>query len=1127
MFRSTWLFFFLFSFSLQAQRLDYRYDHLDLRQAANVNRISIIGFDEKGIGWFLTEKGIARYDGYSVKLSGTPFGGFNAMLDRTVSGSFLGEDGKIYLAYFESGMSVYDPENDRWTHELPDTANENAFPAAMISRIKVEKDGTIYLLTWGDGFYQRKAGERAWNQFMCDKNDSTKLSSPLVKELIQDRDGTYLVGTWEEDSRDNYFQQWDPATGRFSRFPIDEYIAHHSDAEKDQILISLRIIHSIFIDRNDNLWIASYSGLVFIDRKNKKAQRVSSSFKVNYGNLENTRLVEEGPDGILWVATQSSGILVVDPDTRKCVNLVHDVNLLQGISDDRIRNIKKDKMGNLWISTGSGMIDILVPIRQRFRIISNVDLKVDFWDRSAEIMPLKNVAVDYNGKLYAMSFSGISVYDLTDNRIDRFIDLTAIQSRKQKLEGPLAVHFKVAHSITPLPSGDLLMGTRSALVRFDPQSDEIKKTWGFGNYSVDHFQWSKDSSYIWFIGYHQRELRKYNVQQDEVELVDTFDPALPLNYSSFFDLHDGRLLIQSAQRNGFFIYSVEDKTFQHWSPENPEYFFPDSSLLFMNEDHEKNVWITSETGVYKFNRKTNKVENWHDKIGLNGKTASVFFVDAKGIFWLGLDDGLLRYDPRTGERFLFGRGMGCDVGVFSHARPAFDKEGRVYLATLKGVLILEPDKIQANFQVPDLQLNRIIIQHDTLENSALKNWLAGKKKLSHNQNSFVFEWHTDQLYMPEPHQYYYRLMGQDTIWKSTEGQNKVKFANMPSGNYVFQLRAINAYGVETELLEIPFLIDLPLWWKWWFLLLELILLVLFIYWIIKMRVRLLKKEKERLENQVLIRTNEVLVKAREISQKNEIIESKNKEMTDSIRYAKNIQQAMMNNATEFRKLFPESYILFKPKDIVSGDFYWFAQKDDCMIWAVVDCTGHGVPGGFMTMLGSSFLNQIVNEAGILEPNRILDLLREKVIDSLNQSLANGSNRDGMDISLVRYTPSKKQISYAGANNPLYIIRNGQLIESKADKQPIGIHGGEMKPFSITHVDVIPGDILIASTDGYADQFGGEKGKKLKSRNFEKLLLELSSQSMKQQEEALHRWFLNWKADYEQVDDVCVISVKIG
>jgi sigma-B regulation protein RsbU (phosphoserine phosphatase) len=287
---------------------------------------------------------------------------------------------------------------------------------------------------------------------------------------------------------------------------------------------------------------------------------------------------------------------------------------------------------------------------------------------------------------------------------------------------------------------------------------------------------------------------------------------------------------------------------------------------------------------------------------------------------------------------------------------------------------------------------------------------------------------------------------------------------------------------------------------------------------------------------------------KELEQKKDIIEEKNKDITDSINYAKKIQEAILPAKTLKEKLFPDSFVMFQPRDIVSGDFYWFAEKKGYKLIAAVDCTGHGVPGAFMSMIGNAFLNQVVNEKGITEPAEILNQLRELIITALKQTGASGENQDGMDIALMSFSPDGRTVDFAGANNPLWVVQRGELkqpefseskeaatvstahlpllTEIKGDKQPIGIYSGPAKPFTNQTVKLEKGMELYIATDGFADQMGGDTGKKLRPKNFKDLVISLHGIPMKEQELIIRKTMREWKGSFDQTDDILVIGIKI-
>lgn len=255
------------------------------------------------------------------------------------------------------------------------------------------------------------------------------------------------------------------------------------------------------------------------------------------------------------------------------------------------------------------------------------------------------------------------------------------------------------------------------------------------------------------------------------------------------------------------------------------------------------------------------------------------------------------------------------------------------------------------------------------------------------------------------------------------------------------------------------------------------------------------------------------------------VEEKQKEIIDSINYAQKIQSAVLTSDEVWKKISPEYFILFQPKDIVSGDFYWaYNTLNNRSVFALADCTGHGVPGGFMSMLGNSFLNELVVENKLFKADVILNKLREKIIKALGQKGAE-DRKDGMDMALCVWNKLENTLEFSGANNSLWLIRSGELIVYQGDKMPIGQFSEDLKPFSSHSVQLQKNDLVVLCTDGFADQFGGDGGKKLKSKNLKAFLVKNANHPLQKQKEDLATLFSNWKGAFEQVDDVSLIMIK--
>jgi serine phosphatase RsbU (regulator of sigma subunit) len=426
-------------------------------------------------------------------------------------------------------------------------------------------------------------------------------------------------------------------------------------------------------------------------------------------------------------------------------------------------------------------------------------------------------------------------------------------------------------------------------------------------------------------------------------------------------------------------------------------------------------------------------------------------------------------------------------------------------------------------------------------------------ELDYANNSLIIKISAPTFLKEGSIQFQYQISGLTDRWSEWSNDPVLDFPYFPSGNYTISIRAKDILGNTSETLSLSFEIKPPFWQTLWFYAIcGIIVLLLFIF-TVKLRERNLKREKEILEQKVKERTKtieeqkEVLKKQRddlaryneEILQQKEEIEAQrdeievqrdqifkqNDEITKSITYARRIQSAVMPSKEMIKSFFGNYFLLFRPRDIVSGDFYWMTERDGKVLVAASDCTGHGVPGAFMSMMGVSFLNDIVNVAGVTQPDLILNELRHKIKSNFKQTFGESETRDGMDIAVCVLDIQAKKIQFSGAYNPMYLIRKGELTEFKGDKMPVGTHIKEVT-FSLHEIDIKSGDCIYIFSDGYVDQFGGDEGKKFMAKPFKELLISVNGKPMPEQQKILEDTLDKWQAALDQVDDILVIGICI-
>ncbi len=573
-------------------------------------------------------------------------------------------------------------------------------------------------------------------------------------------------------------------------------------------------------------------------------------------------------------------------------------------------------------------------------------------------------------------------------------------------------------------------------------------------------------------------------------------------------------------------------------------------IIFVTNNNNKDVVVTNN--YFYFHNDTKELDNVLLSVLPKSKTKAYFAEKDKNKLFIGVGNQIYLLNKKEKNTYLKPPKV-----IF---RKVFAKDSVLF----KGIFTAKNNNSQ-------IGVNRII---------SLKFDNENKLSLDYKYNEITFKFATPYYYNPEELEYSYFMEGDDDEW-SPWSKNDYDNEKLTEGDYTLKVKVRNIFGVESAVSEYSFTINAPWYRTIWAYIIYGILIISIIVLIVYLNNRRLLKDKARLEEIVKQRTAEVVAQKDEIehqkeeieSQRDLVLEQKDKieqiheEITDSIHYAERIQRAILPAEEHVNKAVPEHFILFKPKDIVSGDYYWATvlenknkNKKDLigkLVITAADCTGHGVPGAFMSMLGVSFLNEIVNEKQIDQSNHILNMMRENVITSLQQTGAEGEQKDGMDMALLVIDFENNKVQFSGANNPLYVVRKKSLpelnvltpdteirinetdnsdyimYEIKGDKMPIAIHV-LMDDFRLNEFEVMSGDTLYVFSDGYADQFGGKKGKKFKYKPFKRIFLENQDKSMKEQKEILDNEIEAWKAfinpvtntEFEQIDDIVVIGVKI-
>ncbi|MDD3664284.1 MAG: two-component regulator propeller domain-containing protein [Bacteroidales bacterium] len=620
-----------------------------------------------------------------------------------------------------------------------------------------------------------------------------------------------------------------------------------------------------------------------------------------------------------------------------------------------------------------------------------------------------------------------------------------------------------------------------------------------------------------------------------------------------------RLWIGTSQFGYIACYNIKTKQFKHYLKKGvASNQIVGSSIQSVCVDQQRRVWVGTEEAFMQLDETNSSfrvVKLWKDKT----LPVSSITPDLNGKLWLGTIDGLFQFDPSADAVIRrFSINDGTQSNEFGRGS-ALLHDGRIVVSGLRGINIFNPDKLPTDTLPPSPLVVRMRVDTVLVHNAGAHSDLV----FPYRKCDYELEFSAMKFANAEGASFSWLLEGYDKQWRhSSYGQHKVLYSNLWPGHYRLLLKAANADGYWSEAhVKLEFSVSPPFWLTWWFALFVFFGLVALLFVIYRWRISRLRFHQKVLERTVKQRTAEIAAKNEELkvqyesiqvkneeilaqrdeieaqrdqieSQRDEVMVQKetivlqNKAITDSIEYARRIQQATLPlNELNCSGLLKNHFAFHRPRNIVSGDFYWASCREEALVVAVADCTGHGVPGAFMSMLGISFLNRIVNENHVIDPAAVLEALRKNVIDALHQSGRTYEAADGMDVSVITFYKGSKSMVFSGANAQALLINKGNPVVLKGDKMPVAFYD-KMQPFVSHRYSVESGDTVYMFSDGYSDQFGGVKGGKLKIGNFRELLVNLSFEPFEKQLVSMEEHFARWKGSAEQVDDVTVIGLLI-
>jgi len=833
-------------------------------------------------------------------------------------------------------------------------------------------------------------------------------------------------------------------------------------------------ITSLHEASNGDVWFGTFHGGLYRLKHNTDSMVIYDSGRDGLANNW-ISCISEDRQGNIWIGTWGGGI------SRFSNGKLTTFNNSNGLHDEKIRSITEDVEGNLLIGTNEH--GLLIFKGGRF---------LHYGENEGLSDPhVYAIFEDQARRLWFGTNAGISVYDPDTREMEYFnqqTDMIGDQIRTIKEDN----------------NGHIWIGTNEHKVIqylgeekgffYNPVLNDLISRSKFNTLEIDH----KNNLWIGTID----GIIHYNIDTREITRISQKD-GLAANFITALYEDRNQVMWVGSENEG--ITKIEAGNFTQIDVRG------DVTPTAIIGDPAGNIWVgTSSKGVYLY-KADSLVPKYNLSTGILSNHVTLLNVDKRNHLYIGTNRGLNKIVLPEGKIHTYTKKSGFSGIETKNNATYVDHYGDLWFGTIKGAFKYRPEHDKQKVPEPLTHIESMWV-------NMVKTPMKLDQEFSYAENSIIFDYNSICLGNPEAVKYRIKLKGADKDWRMVSEQTRANYSSLSPGSYTFMVKAKNHFGVwNDQPTTYHFVIKPPFYKTWWFITSVTALGIIGIVMFIKIRERNLKREKRILEEKVAERT-------KEISQKNKELEKKNNDIMDSIRYAQRIQEAVLPPSIPFENTF----VLYRPKDIVSGDFYWLEKTNGKELIAAVDCTGHGVPGAFLSILGQNLLTKIVKEYGILKPNEILNNLNREVLNALHQHNVDGEKivNDGMDLALISYDTKNNILEYAGAYNSLYLVREGVLTEYKANRFPIGrTTSVENKQFSIHRIEVQEGDVAYIFSDGYADQFGGEHGKKFKSKPLKRFLEKIHPFSMTEQKKALENNLDEWKGSYFQVDDIVFIGKK--
>ncbi|GAB4282929.1 MAG: hypothetical protein Kow0068_07670 [Marinilabiliales bacterium] len=991
-----------------------------------------------------------------------------------------------------------------------DGTSYRKLPLYDVRCFQKDKNGTIYLGADNEfGFlYRDTLGKLKYHSLVDSLPDNDK-DFYIVLSILTVNDKIYFIGFKKIIIfKNNRFEKSIPTNTDFRfGFKLNNrlFVKETGKGINEIVDDTLSLIKSsgLLADQSIYFILPFSDSLAILGTRDKGLYTMSlddnhiiNPFKTNADDYIKNKTLYHGiqiNDSLYGLVTNAGGFIIIN----KKGEVINMITTKSGLDNQSLNYAYIDRDKNLWLAGNKGIayVEINIPVYIINENDGISDLAVSF--------------ARFRNNIYTGTLQYLHV--LRNKNIITKNDYSNFYFAKvsEETESFMAMH---------VYKGYLIMAARSGILSYDGY--ELKYIGdNFQNYTIVP---SYVDSSVLYIGNNQGIL-KYKFENGEWTNMG-YKLFIGDQIRSFFELPDGEIIFvlrdsilnRSITTNDSVYYvKIEPKglikekkktTFSIFSCNNEHYLLTERQVfLYDNYNDKFNIITDFEKTIYK------------DTVYFNGIykafNNNLWGSSNKGLFLINRNqhNKSKNFDYKTFTK------KSLSSGIFTLYDDSVNNE--LWISTTQGIYCYSykyDPEINKDFNI---LIRTVVINNDSVVSYGNNN--ISNISINYKNNSISFYYSAPFFTDPEDVKYSYKLDGFNDNWSEWDTENKAIYTNLAPGNYIFRVKARNYLGVDSNEAIFEFEILNPWYLKWWAYIIYFILFVSFIILVVYLYTRRLRATNLKLEKIIEERT-------KEIREKNLTLESQNKLITDSINYAKHIQDALLPDINNIKSHFSDAFIFYKPRDIVSGDFYWYSQQNNNVYLAVGDCTGHGVPGALMSMMGNTLLNHIVNEQKTEDPGEILKKLNHNVRLMLQQDSDGFNNQDGMDISIVKFNKEKNLLTIASANHKVILIQNEKIIEVAGDIYSVGglFSDNESVAYRNFDFNINENTFVYLFTDGFADQFGGDDNQKYMLSRFKDFIYKNHKLSFPEQKEMLEKEFSNWKMNNQQIDDVLIIGIKI-